>query len=321
MGASDSVNKTVAESGERFSVRLIFPEKHFPTMLYPVHTAMLVSTLRLQISDLLQQMCLVHLLVGISWKEDRLHHEGTISDRFLPGTNIPCPFLQRGTMVLVYLERPASASPGIMEPVPIGLSSFDSAPAVGGWVSQPTKEAIKKVALKDRPARVETPKSDFFDDAYVQGKHVASRDKEATTLNPLHLAPPTYSEVYTAEITTLTDIARHEERIYQPGYTPTAIRENIRSMLRNSSASQPVVDFQEMDTPPSHQDERTFRILADLLRDRNRLEREFQIPLENVAADGSGLGAMSIQDAFTRRDAKYNDLNRICTRPTLPLRT
>jgi hypothetical protein len=168
VGASDSVNATVPDSGERFSVRLLFPEKNFPTMLYPVHTGMLVSTLRLQISDLLQQTCLVHLLVGVSWKEDRLQHVGTISDRFLPGTTIPCPFPQRGTMMLVYLERPASASPGVSEPVPIGLSSLDSSPALGGWVSEQTRAAIKKVVPQDKQVRSDAPKSDFFDDASRQ---------------------------------------------------------------------------------------------------------------------------------------------------------
>ncbi len=310
MSASDIVESTVTNPSDRFSIRLLFPDKKYPTMIYSVHAGMTVTTLRLQISELLEQVYLVHLLVGISWNEDRLRHDGTITDRVFPGTNTPCPFLQQGSRVLVHFTRPESESPEAPETVPIGLSSLDIAPAIGGWLSEPTKAAIKLETSQQRPERPILPKSDFFDDSYVRGKHVVARDKANSPINPIRQPSPTYSEVYTATLTTLTDIARHEERIYQSGYTPTAIRDNIQSQLRNSDPAQPFIDFQERDIPPPDRDVRTHRILTDLMQDRDRVNRDFQIPLEGVAADGTALGSTSIQEAYKRRDTEYNRLNR-----------
>jgi hypothetical protein len=51
---------------------------------------------------------------------------------------ISCPYLQRGTRVLVYLERPDTEVFVPPVPVPVGLSSLDLAPAVGGWSSVPS---------------------------------------------------------------------------------------------------------------------------------------------------------------------------------------
>jgi hypothetical protein len=291
-------------------------------MIYLVNGSMPVSMLRLQISELLEQPFLVHLLVGVSWEEDILQHSGTISDRVFPGTTIPCPYLQRGSRVLVYFTRPANVSPVDPEPVPVGLSSLDIAPEAGGWASEYTKAAIRRVISQESSssssddqgisstARPPASRSSFFDDAYVKGKHTPVHVGGATTLNPIHRASPTYSEVYTATLTTLTDIERHEQRIYHPGYTPTAIRKNIRSMLRNSDPSQHMVDFQEKDIPPADRDERTYRVLTDLLRDRDRVDQDFFIPVGGVAVDGSALGAESIQEAYTERDQQYNRLNR-----------
>ena len=67
---------------------------------------MLVSRLRQQIAGYLEVDLPVHLLVGDSWEYDVLEHTGTITDRFFPGTSIPCPFLQQGSRVNVYLARP-----------------------------------------------------------------------------------------------------------------------------------------------------------------------------------------------------------------------
>jgi hypothetical protein len=105
-------------------------------MIYPVMSDMSVSRLRLQITNLMKAVNLVHLLlVGPSWTHDILNHSGLITDRFLPGTTIPCPYLQHGSRVWVYFERPDSEPFLPPEPVPIGLSSLDVPPAPGGWVS------------------------------------------------------------------------------------------------------------------------------------------------------------------------------------------
>jgi hypothetical protein len=201
VGVSDSVDKTVTRPRDSFSVRLLFPDKKYPTMIYTVYTDMPVFTLRLQISELLEQPFLVHLLVGVSWTANRLKHAGTITDRVFPGTTVPCPFLQQGSRVLVYLTKPEGESHEAPETVSIGQSSLDIAPAVGGWLSEHTKAAMKRVALQKRPERPTLPKSDFYD-SYVRGKHVGSRNTADSPINPIRQASPTYSEVYTATLTT-----------------------------------------------------------------------------------------------------------------------
>jgi hypothetical protein len=105
-------------------------------MIFPVTTGMLVAQLRLQISELVEAVNLVYLLVGgPCWTHDILEHNGTITDRVFPGTVIPRPYLQQGSRVLVYLERPDSEPFLPPVPVPIGLSSLDIAQAAGGWGS------------------------------------------------------------------------------------------------------------------------------------------------------------------------------------------
>jgi hypothetical protein len=105
-------------------------------MIFPVTTGMLVAQLRLQISGLVEAVNLVYLLAGgTCWTHDVLEHSGTITDRVFPGTVIPCPYLQQGSRVLVYLERPDSEPFLPPVPVPLGLSSLDIAQAAGGWGS------------------------------------------------------------------------------------------------------------------------------------------------------------------------------------------
>jgi hypothetical protein len=71
----------------RFSIRLLFPERRSPTMIFTVATGMPVARLRLLISELVEAVNLVYLLVGgPSWTHDILEHSGTITDRFFPGT-------------------------------------------------------------------------------------------------------------------------------------------------------------------------------------------------------------------------------------------
>jgi hypothetical protein len=128
---SAEVTELSTDTPEKFSIRLLFPDKQAPTLIFPVRARMPVALLRLQISELVESPHLVHLLLGPSWDYDILEHKGSITDRVFPNTNIPCPYLQQGTRVLVYLTRPDPDYPP--SPVPIGSSSLDVAPAVGGW--------------------------------------------------------------------------------------------------------------------------------------------------------------------------------------------
>ncbi len=73
----------------------------------------------------------------------------------------------------------------------------------------------------------------FYDEEYVKGaRRRLTRDTLTAPINPSQRVSPTYHEVFTAQLTTLSDLHRHEERIYQPGYTPQAIRDNITTALR-----------------------------------------------------------------------------------------
>jgi hypothetical protein len=106
----------------RFTIRLTFPDGGAPSLIYPVSSRMLVSFLRRGIATYLD-VPTVHLLVGDSWDHDLLEHAGTITDRQFPGTGTLCTYLQPGSRVNVYFERPASESPTF--------------PALGGSLSSP----------------------------------------------------------------------------------------------------------------------------------------------------------------------------------------
>jgi hypothetical protein len=58
-----SVGGDAATPTDQFSIRLLFPERRSPTMIFPVRGDMLVSRLRLKISELVEAVNLVHLLV------------------------------------------------------------------------------------------------------------------------------------------------------------------------------------------------------------------------------------------------------------------
>jgi hypothetical protein len=76
----------------------------------------------------------MHLLVGLSWFHDLLEHDGIITNRHLPGTRTPCPYLQQGSRVNVFFERPAPESP---VPPPQSFQSSALSLAVGGSLSFP----------------------------------------------------------------------------------------------------------------------------------------------------------------------------------------
>ena len=87
----------------------------------------------------------------------------------------------------------------------------------------------------------------FFDEEYVSGKFqgpVHSSRITHDSLNPSTRPELTYQEACTAELTTISAVELHEQRLFQPGYTPTAIRDNILVMLRTSKPDQHMVNFQ-----------------------------------------------------------------------------
>ncbi len=137
-------------SSNHFSIRLLFPDGGGPKMIYPVTGDMSVSCLRLQITNLMEAVHLVHLLVGPSWVHDLLDHSGLITDRCLPGTTVSCPYLQQGSMVLVYFVRPDTEPFRSPEPVPIGLSCLDVPPAPGGWWESSQQSSSSDPGLQRR---------------------------------------------------------------------------------------------------------------------------------------------------------------------------
>jgi hypothetical protein len=159
---------------------------------------------------------------------------------------------------------------------------------------------------------IQKPNTGFFDEEYVSGlRTYPARDRANTTLNPSQRASPTYQDVLTAQLTTLSDVYRHEERIYQPGYTPTAIKANITSMLRHSNPDQHMVDFQERDIPPPDRDAVTHRLLTHLMQKRNEIDQDFSLPPDLVGVDGQPISnARTYETEYLKRDKEYNRLNR-----------
>jgi hypothetical protein len=108
-------------------------------------------------------------------------------------------------------------------------------------------------------------------------------------LNPAHRPILTSAGAFTGRLVSCAEIERHEERIFQTGYTPKAIRESIQRMLQESNPNQHVIDFQERDIPPPERDIQTHRTLHELLQLRTRLNQDFQSDTDSVAADGTPL--------------------------------
>jgi hypothetical protein len=91
-------------------------------------------------------------------------------------------------------------------------------------------------------------------------------------INPAARRLPTYADVFTADITTLAEIDAHEERIYQPDYTPKDIRENILRLLRTTDKTAPMVNFQVKDIPPKRYDAITHASLQNLAETRKHFD-------------------------------------------------
>jgi hypothetical protein len=118
------------------------------------------------------------------------------------------------------------------------------------------------------------PSTGFFDEEYVFGKRSSflQSNRQYEALNPSLRDSPTYQDVCTAALTTVDEIEYHEQRIYQEGYNPTAIRANIAHMLRHSDPAKHLIDFQERDIPPQDRDAHTHRVLNELLQQRKDMD-------------------------------------------------
>ena len=117
-------------TGRSFNILLSYPDGERVSHFYSVFHGMPVSGLRYNISCLLRVDSLVFLFVGPTW--EALDHRGTITDRCLPGTHLPCPFLGDGSSVRVHCARlsvPALVLPGAVASV--------IAPALGRQSSPP----------------------------------------------------------------------------------------------------------------------------------------------------------------------------------------
>ena len=213
----------------------------------------------------------------------------------IPSRRIPTAEELQVQYITWLLEQPAV--PLLSSPISSGFYS-----AVWGCDAATTPyEPASAVAAMEGSSSA----TGFYDDEYVEGKRVIP------TLNPAQRTSPTYQSVLTAQLTTVAEILRHEERIYHPGYTPTAIRANIVSMLNDSDPDQHMVDFQDKDIPPLHRDPSTHQLLTNLLRKRNRLDRDFQLSPESVAADGTELATnKQYEEEYIRRNNEYNRVNR-----------
>ncbi len=80
----------------------------------------------------------------------------------------------------------------------------------------------------------------------------ASTVSSAETAKDPYSSPVSYIEAFSAELTTISYVAKHENRIYQPGYTPGEIRSKIKSILRTILPAQHIEDFQRIHIPPEN---------------------------------------------------------------------
>jgi hypothetical protein len=130
-------------------------------------------------------------------------------------------------------------------------------------------------------------------------------------LNPAHRPLSPEYAAYTSQLLTVAEIERHEQRIYQPGYTPTAIRENIRKILNESNPNQHMVNFQETDIPPPDRGMRIFRVLRDLLEQRETLNNDFCLDVAAIASNGNPLSDNDKRtEEYALRDQQHNRVNR-----------
>jgi hypothetical protein len=101
-----SLRLTSAGPTGRFAIRLIFPGGELEDQ---VTTSMTVPTLAQAVARLMRVTSAVSMYVAPVWAP--LNHPGFIVDRFLPGTDTPCPFLQPGSLVRVFCTE--TDNPGV----------------------------------------------------------------------------------------------------------------------------------------------------------------------------------------------------------------
>jgi hypothetical protein len=126
----------------RFAIRLVFPGGELGAQLFMVTTSMSVLTLVRAVAQMMQVPPPVFLYVAPEWAP--LDHHGFIVDRFLPGTDTPCPFLHPGSLLRVFrhaTENPGAhlANPGVrLDSLP-AFSSPSAIPASVSGLASPSR--------------------------------------------------------------------------------------------------------------------------------------------------------------------------------------
>jgi hypothetical protein len=168
-----------------------------------------------------------------------------------------------------------------------------------------------------RQVRVETTTSpiedSFYDESYIQGKRNNPDLRDVSRFVNTSARPiPTYSDVFTAELTTLSAIDTHENCIYKAGYTPnSAIQDSIHNILETTSTHDHIVNFHERDIPPKNRDPVTFQTLHNLACERNRLDNDFSLMVEHGDGhDASPDVQRAYEQDYIQRDQQYNRINR-----------
>jgi hypothetical protein len=113
----------VAGPHSHFTIHITFSEDDIDEQ-YVVHSALLVTELESQLGAYLS-IASATLYVAPYW--ERLHHHGTISNPVVPGTTIPCPYLEKYSLVRVQRS-----------PVSPNISTLTSASTLGEADPAPT---------------------------------------------------------------------------------------------------------------------------------------------------------------------------------------
>jgi hypothetical protein len=113
--------------GAGFTIKLVHLGEERAPEIYAVFPEMPVSLLRHNLAWLLQVDEPVSLFVGPTWLA--LDHSGTITDLFLPGTTLPCPYLVQGSEVRVQV---VGSSTDIQLDIEGGESSLEGTEALSG---------------------------------------------------------------------------------------------------------------------------------------------------------------------------------------------
>ena len=86
---------------------------------------------------------------------------------------------------------------------------------------------------------------------------------------PVDSTPLSYLLAFRADLTTIEGIDLHENRIFQPGLTPSEIRRKVKLALHTDSPYPHLVNFLARDIPPSILDPHTNLVLHALLAQRD----------------------------------------------------